>query len=323
MADEALELDEPDPHSLLFLSCDLVGSTSYKQKKKDWQQTFLSFYRDFPQALATELGAAEDAPTFTLWKAVGDELIFTVRVVSEEQIVKAVRLWLAAMKSYEVVIAKEGLATKGSAFIATFPGPDSESSIPLDPKSETSDAGVVERNRIALRNRDKQRYLFDYFGPSIDTGFRVAGQCDQRYFTLSVEVVWAIARARQNDVAAPAFDDVRLLGSPELKGVWNGRKYPLFAIDRAVSDPINKAMNELATEIVDAGRVADLCDHCSRDKDWPSRLYLPESSHPKLREKPGDSLEAFKLNYMDGAETVPEPDGESSSAEPAEDAPLT
>jgi hypothetical protein len=184
----------------------------------------------------------------------------------------------------------------------------------LDPTEEVSDRGVVELNREALAKRDRDKYLFDYFGPSIDTGFRVASQCNQRYFTLSVEVVWAMARARQDSVSVP-FDDVRLLSSPELKGVWGGRQYPIFAIDRHYADPINKAMFHIAPSQVDQGQVADLCAQCHEDRSWPSRLYLPDSGHDALRVRPTDSLAELEDNDMQGAESVPE-------ASPETDKPL-
>lgn len=295
---------QEDAYSLLFLSCDIVGSTSYKQQSDLWRKTFLTFYRDFPQALGQLTQGAAYRPGFALWKAVGDELIFTSPVRNERNVSDAVRIWLNAMSVYERQISKEGLGTKGGAFIATFPGPDSESSIPLDPTTEVSDKGVFELNRDALASQDKDKYLFDYFGPSIDTGFRVISHCSQRFFTLSVEVVWAMARARADDSNVP-FDDVLLRGSPELKGVWRGREYPLFAVDRHLADPINHAMSAMTPKSPTHGAVADLCAKCHEDPSWPSRLYLPDSGLPKLREKPEDSLRELADNDMIGAEVLP------------------
>jgi hypothetical protein len=295
---------DEDAYSLLFLSCDIVGSTGYKQKSTLWRKTFLTFYRDFPQALGKLTREADYEPGFVLWKAVGDELIFTSRVRTERHVSDAFRIWLAAMDVYERQISEEGLGTKGGAFIATFPGPDSESSIPLDPTTEVSDKGVFELNRDALAAQDKDRYLFDYFGPSIDTGFRVVSQCNPRYFTLSVEVVWALARARSDDSDVP-FNDILLHGSPELKGVWKGRQYPLFAVDRHLADPINSAMNEMSPTALTHGVVADLCAKCHADPSWPSRLYLPDSGLQRLREKPEDSLQELADNEMVGAESLP------------------
>lgn len=51
------------------------------------------------------------------------------------------------------------------------------------------------------------KYQFDYFGPSIDTGFRVVGHATQRFFTMSIEVAWALALdAQSNKMKRPGSD---------------------------------------------------------------------------------------------------------------------
>ncbi|WP_030527732.1 hypothetical protein [Phycicoccus jejuensis] len=311
------------PHSLLFLSCDIVGSTKFKQQRDLWQITFLSFYRQFPQMLGDITVAQEIHGPFELWKPVGDELIFTVRVSHESEIFAAVRSWLEAMKQYEMVLAKEGLATKGGAFLATFPGPDSESSIPRDPRTETSDKGVVELNDEALATRSAD-YMYDYFGPSIDTGFRVLSACSQRHFTLSVEVAWAMAQCAVDagvDESTFPLADMRLLDTREFKGVWDGREYPLFSLDRHHDDSVNRALAKLRNPAVQPLAVVNLCRACGDDPNWPSGLYLPNSSWASFRTVPTDSLENGRSNSMDGAETVPESDPGVESLEA--DAPLS
>lgn len=311
------------PRSLLFLSCDLVGSTHFKQQRKLWQKVFLSFYREFPQILGEITREENFEPGFSLWKAVGDELIFTVVVTSEDQIFRAVRIWIRAMASYETnVLSDIDLKTKGGAFVATFPGPDSESSIPRDPEMEKSDKGVVELNDEALASRSSD-YLFDFFGPSIDTGFRVFSACSNRFFTLSVEVAWAIAQCALDDGVRTdnhPLDDLRLLDAREFKGVWNGREYPLFALDLHSEDPVNMALSKIRSDGVSPLDVVNLCRECSQKHDWPSKLYLPDSSHMEFHTVPEDSLEELRANSMDGAETVP-PDSETGESLEA-DAPL-
>lgn len=247
-------------------------------------------------------------PGFELWKPVGDELIFTTHIQTEADTYQAVRIWLNAMDEYETgVLADVSLATKGGAFVATFPGPDSESSIPRDPTSETSDKGVVELNDEALANRSED-YLFDYFGPSIDTGFRVLSSCSNRYFTLSVEVAWAMAQCSTDaGVANQSFPltDLTLIETRELKGVWDGREYPIFGIDRHCHDGVNVALAKIHGHILRPFDVVNLCRECSALDNWPSKLYLPQSIHPEFKNAPEDSLAGLRSNSMDGAESVP------------------
>lgn len=273
-----------------------------------WQKTFLTFYREFPQVLGDLTAEAAYVPSFNLWKPVGDELIFTVHVRKEEEIFDAVRLWLKAMETYENDSLQDTpLATKGGAFIATFPGPDSESSIPRNPTIETSDKGVFELNAEALAIRSDD-YMYDYFGPSIDTGFRIFGACDNRFFTLSVEVAWALAQCAADagiDSAKFPLQHLRLLDTRVFKGVWDARPYPLFALDRHQSDLINMALAAIEKTDLKPHQVVDLCRECSKDPAWPSKLFLPDSDHGFFRVAPVDSLKELASNSMDGAETLP------------------
>ena len=289
--------------SKLFVSCDLVGSTQFKQKQPGWQKVFLSFYREFPQFVAREnvahaAAAGQDPPTFELWKAVGDELIFEVHVRAEEEVGLAIRVWLAAMRAYETEsLADFGLALKGGAFIATFPGPDSESTIPRDPMIEDSDDPVVILNSTALHGkRTHTKFLYDYFGPSIDTGFRVFGLSSRRYFTLSVEAAWALSAAAYTAAGSQLLqdmhhvNDVVLHGTHALKGVWAGREYPVFAVDRDDGDAVNVALAQLRTTDMTPNKVMDVCRACHQDPSWPSKLYLPASNDAAFCTEPSDAM---------------------------------
>ena len=230
---------QDQPVSQVFLSCDLTGSTNFKQRQdlqEPWQKVFLQFYREFPQRVATtQVEMDTTALDFNLWKPVGDELIYSCPVTDEADVYNAVRTWTKAMQDYEKYHLNDTrMGTKGGAFIATFPGPDSRSSVPRKPDSEDSDASVIDLNRQAQKRPTHSKYLYDYFGPSIDTGFRVLGRCTPRYFTLSVEVALAvtgIALAPGSGVSTDDIEDVLLLDFVELKGVWGGKRYPIVAID--------------------------------------------------------------------------------------------
>jgi hypothetical protein len=110
------ELEQPV--SLVFLSCDLTGSTNFKQRQDltaPWQKVFLQFYREFPQRVAiTQVALGTKNLTFELWKPIGDELIYSCAVRSEEDVYNAIRTWLKAMRDYEYhSLDDTSMGTKG------------------------------------------------------------------------------------------------------------------------------------------------------------------------------------------------------------------
>lgn len=326
-----------EARSLIFLSCDLVGSTQFKQRQASapprvedgeryWQEVFLEFYRGFPQMVATVATEYEDdkkdtkttvtARSFTLWKPIGDELVFTVEVCSEYDVAYAVRVWLDTLRRYEAdQLSDSPLKTKGGAFIATFPGPDSRATIPVNPLIETSNDDPVALNEKALQKRvNRNSYTYDYFGPSVDTGFRIFSACNHRYFTLSMEVVYALTHLHASNVQAELgiYDcsDLVFLEGQEFKGVWNGREYPLFAIDRLYDEPVNKAISELTSGNLDPVKVKALAHACLTDKQWPSRLYLPDGNNDLVKivpesvfaERLSTSIRGFETKVAEGAD---------------------
>ena len=303
------ELEQPV--SLVFLSCDLTGSTNFKQRQDltaPWQKVFLQFYREFPQRVAiTQVALGTKNLTFELWKPIGDELIYSCAVRSEEDVCNAIRTWLKAMRDYEDdSLDDTSMGTKGGAFIATFPGPDSRSSVPRRPDSEVSDDDVIRLNQDAQAVQDHEAYVYDYFGPSIDTGFRVLSKCSPRYFTLSVEVALAIlGRGMSPGVGREETDtnDVLLLDFVELKGVWKNQRYPVVAIDTEHDNPVHQAYSKFEHRGTTED-LHDLCEACYRSKGWPSRLYLPEATNGYYHDEPENPLKDYITTSSEGAEQI-------------------
>lgn len=280
--------------SRLVLSCDLVGSTRRKQggsDSNDWINVFLQFYRLFPSLFQAALDSRSPGHGLRprLWKAVGDELVFICDVVSETDIYVLVDAWLVAMNDYEREEAS-GLTTKGGAFVATFPSPDREVRIAraLDASRDTMAAAEVDNEHALLS--DESGRLEDFLGPSIDTGFRVMSRATHRYFTLTVEVAWAYAAyLLSKDTSS---DALRLHEETPLKGVWKDREYPIFAVDREHTLPVNAALIALRqTPTLQSRDICQLCTACSASDGWPGALYLPDSPSAEFKLKHAELLE--------------------------------
>ena len=297
--------------SILFLSCDLVGSTRYKElEPTSWAHAFLLFYRQFPQALAEARLEAGHAVEFQLWKAIGDELIFTCLVRHECDVANAIEIWLRAMHEYEnQTLARSNLSTKGGAFIATFPGPDSRVSVPFRPETEISDADVIELNEIAWTQTEPGQYLYDYLGPSVDTGFQLLKEADRRFFVLSVEVVWAIGRNAIHE-GTPQVPQLVTKEPKVLKGIWGGRPYPVCGTGTTTTTLM--ALCALSRTLRRLSQIDMLCKACSESEGWHTRAYLPESSFALSN----TFLKTLRSPSSNGAETrsapaAPRPDRRS------------
>lgn len=287
-----------DYQSLLFLGVDLVGSTQYKQTFVGWPETFLTFYRQFPQVLDEKnTGKCQ----FNLWKAIGDELIFHVNVRREHDVLQATRIWLQAMDDYEGTLRKgdSGMLLKGGAFVATFPGPDSEATVPWTADTEASDGDPIASHQRALANRDTAAYLYDYFGPGIDTGFRVLGAATRNHFTLGLEVAWAMSEAAGTH--PQDAQDIVYLGESSFKGVWRSRGYPLFAVDRNHGDAAQRAIRSLNPQNVSTTVIAEVGRSCSKDPDWATSIYLPDANRAEFKQKRARAVSPGKATtYTEG-----------------------
>jgi hypothetical protein len=229
--------------SILFLSCDLQNSTQFKQSRADaWIRTFLAFYSEFPSLLATRI--ADSYPSLQdrllLWKAIGDELIFSIRIQSEQECSNAVDAWMATMLEFEIqhLLGKTPMTVKGGAFLATVPSPDRRVAIAravqiIDDRSQIDPELINEAtlNRADTPSNFAANFAMDFVGPSIDTGFRVLKFAARGYFVLTVEVAHLLFK-HYNDDSTKRGRHAYLLGTHSLKGVWGGRPYPVFAIAR-------------------------------------------------------------------------------------------
>jgi hypothetical protein len=246
----------------IFLSADLSGSTNYKfvcQKKgKLWSNVFAQYYRRLEANFVDrwyQVGKEEYPERFSLnklpqlWKAIGDELVFSMKLESHIDTLHAIEAFEDVIRVERRVLKKisDGMMdVKGSAWIAGFPIDNSE--VMLKRKNLHNEERLKkEIEEIRLQNgvdwtfssEEKARRIFemdyeegevDFIGPDIDTGFRIAKLSTPRKFGLSVDLAWLIGHAMINTNKSNKLD-IYLDDKVSLKGVLDGKGYPFLFID--------------------------------------------------------------------------------------------
>ncbi|SLJ86940.1 hypothetical protein [Novosphingobium mathurense] len=199
--------------SRLFLSVDMVGSTQFKATRNakgpgGWMEIFRTFFTNFPLMLVGQMGFEfldeDETPVVDVWKAMGDEAIFTAQPSSAEELTGILRVLLRTMRLYEANHFETlPLRLKGTAWLADF----AENNIALEIPELSSD--------------DAAPHL-DFIGPDLDLGFRLSKYARPASLVLSLDLVETLLEADNLSTVA-----MYLVGREELKGVMFGRPYPI------------------------------------------------------------------------------------------------
>lgn len=236
-AEEFQELARPKLK--LFLSVDVVGSTEYKQERdhkraQHWLSFFVNFYASFPTLVKAALESEKARPSSLprLWKALGDELVFTVELRRREEasmhvrafrqaLCDAVRNWRRDSRQ------KHDLLIKGTAWLAGFPVGNAE--IPLQSTDKDKDDEVGR----------------DYIGPQVDAGFRLKDHATSGKLILSADLALLMLSAGRPGLRF-YFD-----GDHSLKGVIRGRPYPLVWVDCDDNPASARSIHVLKDKLLD------------------------------------------------------------------------
>jgi hypothetical protein len=257
------------PRLRIFLSADIIGSTALKQAEHlpledprsrwgasgaapRWLEPIADFYTEFGQCLSrawTSFSADEEPESSAeppqLWKANGDELIFTKVLHSRRDLYRAVFVWKAAVKEYvSIRTPKRKVGIKCTAWVAGFPILNteivfprglSERDVPFEGEPRLRPLHYLSKWHKLNRKRSQSEYVLDFIGPQVDIGFRLGSQASARYMAISVDVAYLLSTATFPGTDGRRYEDIRLryFGRRELKGVLGGDGYPLFVLDLA------------------------------------------------------------------------------------------
>ena len=233
----------PEYRVRVFLSVDLVGSTAYKANLKStvWIRTFRTFYTQFLSTFRSSyIEFCEENGECTafkekipkLWKTIGDEAVFVNKVESFFQLFAYVHAFDRALQLYKQLLESNtetaSLGVKANGWLASFPWPNQTIAM-----EDSEDAGfedaLPDEDDEAGADADPGRY--EFLGPGIDSGFRIATNSTAGFFTLSPALAYALCRANTNRDYSKFRCDIEYRGVNTLKGVLSGESYPIVGLN--------------------------------------------------------------------------------------------
>lgn len=264
------------PTLRIFLSVDIVNSTAFKQSQRhqseqtatdqSWFSPITAFYHGIGSRFGTKWNYfsssmdAGDAPE--LWKAAGDELIYTKVLTSHKQALASVIAWIAAVDGHRKDLKGKhaSLDLKAAAWLAGFPVNNAE--VVLRRHHKVAESGQAEDGDAVLSNlilldeyyqcggTNSADMTRDFIGPSMDTGFRICSLASPRKFAVTADLAYMLAVASNPEKLAGNLQHSQELkfryeGRVQLKGVDGGEPYPFFWIDMKAQEQLYRSEDDL------------------------------------------------------------------------------
>lgn len=300
------------PRLRLFLSADIVGSTALKQtpfsqskteQRTAWFSKIQGFYFEAQRAFQAEfeeLKAQEGDPALigqapTLWKTIGDEVLFVKVIDDHRQIVETLRCWMRAIGPMRAFIKKGNsrLDVKCTAWLAGFPFRNSEVAVEVGASSGSMGSGewFLESGRVlnkVYENDTPIGIIVDYIGPSIDIGFRLSQFSSSRKFVISTDVAYVLSIANPGSSAKDPVFSVYYDGSQQLKGVLGGLRYPVFWLDLSPVNALERYEDGLTTLVsVDRDRLREYCNKFySEHESYVFPPFIHSDTEQQIRNRP-------------------------------------
>lgn len=249
----------------LFFSFDLVNSTEFKSKySEEWKKVFTRFYE-----LVTNRMDKYHRRAF-VWKYIGDEILFYLKVKSFEDIYQAPINSLNIIKdvissiNQEVPKSKNILFIKGTLWISgvRYYNPRDNNEVDLE----------VFKN-IAFSAGDMPLWLdqqrIDFLGPDIDLGFRLSKFTQKRQLLISAELAYLLHRkngdisshGRQEDYRFDTNKCCKLIVLEQLKGIWNNRRYPIIWFNTEWDFDYDEYLDSKLVRIINDKEELVFCDY--------------------------------------------------------------
>jgi hypothetical protein len=202
----------------LFMSVDLAGSTAFKSQAQgdgespEWLEAFEAFFRELPLIMMGQIAgsfiAEDEVPHSGVWKVIGDEIIFMAHPnTPREALLLTIAFYRTVVISDRKIFERWPMRVKGCCWAAQLSHRNREIEIP------------------EMIGEEIDKVYVDFLGPDVDTGFRLAACGSRGQTIISSNLVHLLSGLE--DSGGIQF---HYIGRKVLKGVYNGRPYPLFLV---------------------------------------------------------------------------------------------
>lgn len=228
----------------LFFSFDIVNSTMYKSRERNWIIVIETLLNMIKSSVIKDNGDPE-IPDVRLWRTLGDEIVFVVDVKSitelenyVESIGKITRMieenlsqgnFLDKLQKQHIGSIKfssqyvsEYLSVKSTAWITIING-DSE---------RATDYNDTVKFEYQSTKKGEEPPI-EYLGQDMDMGFRLKNYTRQGRLVISSDIAYILSEREKHSKY------LHVLGYEKLKGIWDGKEYPIIWYDRGTSDSSN------------------------------------------------------------------------------------
>ncbi len=213
------------PEVVLFFSFDIANSTSYKTVNYyGWAQVLNLLFKELRENVKKQINSSE------MWRVLGDEAIFIVKIRDEEElreyVNKVFKIMLETIyklkkgeffesnENFNMMKLQNILSLKAAAWIAS-----------VTDVGDISDATILKNDadNIFERYQSHEGYeIFEFLGNDIDTGFRISKQTQDGRMVLSYELAYLISQKTES------LSYLHIVTYRKLKGVWKDRLYPII-----------------------------------------------------------------------------------------------
>lgn len=208
-----------EEYNILFISFDIVNSTQYKVHNEDsWVVTITKIFAQLKEQMGYLISDA------LLWRVIGDEIIFIVKITSMEILGKYVDTVFGIIQKLNLDIEN---MTSGKKFYDVETGVQGAlwiAPITDETRVEKLDTPIHGNVFMKYTNEGNNQIstVYEFMGNDIDTGFRIKKYTQKGRLVISFELAYLLSQDTQCNSC------LHIIAYKRLKGVWENKLYPII-----------------------------------------------------------------------------------------------